>query len=116
MATNNPLKVDTQKTYQELIEKRSQYTDEQAQQLGYPSAEVLRMEDHLSQLAATWRTTKEDGVVKDYQLLLCQMILKGYDIDELEAQDYLPERFMPELPPQKIQTMLVEAYREPVKS
>lgn len=103
------LKLDDMKSADEIQTNRSSYTDEQAQQLGYPSAEVMRLSDRLFDLAAEWRGTQDAALIREYHLVLYKMVLKGYDVDELDIQAQLPLELMPELPPKEV----LDTYREP---
>lgn len=80
--------------------------------MGYPSAEVLRLSDDLTQLVVEWRETKDETVAIRYREILLRMILKGFDIDNLDMQDHLPEEHMPDLPPQPVRKAIIQAYRE----
>lgn len=97
------------KSPEAVTAERQNYSDEKARELGYPSAEVLRLADHLSNLAGQWRSTREQAVVHEYGKTLLDMILKGYDVDGLPIQDQLPEDLMPEIPSQKVRTAIVGA-------
>ena len=55
MATKRVLKWEDMQSHEDYLKERSKYSDEQARKLGYPSAEVLRLYDHLSQIAGKWR-------------------------------------------------------------
>ncbi len=102
------------KSREELLEERRNYTDEDAQKFGYPSAEVLRLSDTLTELAGEWRETKDENVAIRYRETLLKMILKGFDFNNLDTEDYLPEEHMPDLPPKPIQKAIIEAYKEMV--
>jgi hypothetical protein len=39
------------------------------------------------------------------------MILKGYDVNTLPIQDQLPDRLMPELPPEPVQAAIQRIYQ-----
>jgi hypothetical protein len=106
------LKWDDMISPEEGRKERQNYTDEDARKLGYPSIEVLRLADYLSEIAGKWRTTKEDVLIHDYKAVLYEMILKGYDVNTLPVQDQLPEEHMPDLPPMPIQKAIIEAYQE----
>lgn len=97
-------------SHEELMAERRNYTDEQARKLGYPSAEVLRLSDRLSQITGKWRTSKDSKLVAEYQQTLYKMILKGYDVDILPIQDQLPTELMPELPPPPVRAAILQAY------
>lgn len=97
---------------EEALEERRNYTDEQARILGYPSAEVLRLSDKLTNLAGQWRETKDAYVASLYRETLMVMILKGYDIDTLPVQDQLPEEQMLDLPPAAVLHAILQANRE----
>lgn len=86
------------KSVEQYKAERQSYTDAQAQNLGYPNAEVLRLSDRLSNIATQWRESKADTLVLTYQNILYQMIFKGYDVETLPIQDQLPPELMPELP------------------
>jgi hypothetical protein len=104
------LTLKDQLTREEYLERVQQYTDEDAHRLGYSSAEVLRLEIRLGELAGEWRETKDDRVASRYRETLLTMILKGYDIDTLPVQDQLPEEYMPDFPPQPVRKAIIEAY------
>ncbi|MCI0714028.1 MAG: hypothetical protein L0154_27985 [Chloroflexi bacterium] len=95
------LKPEEEISHAELMEERRRYTDQQARQLGYPSAEVLHLSDRLSEIAGQWRTTKDNNLVIEYRQILYEMILKGYDVNTLPVQDQLPEELMPNSPHQQ---------------
>ncbi|MEO1666685.1 MAG: hypothetical protein AAFU54_18755 [Chloroflexota bacterium] len=99
-------------SHEESTLKRRNYTDAQAQSLGYPSAEVLRLSDDLSALAGEWRNTKSDNVATRYRETLLTMILKGYDVDTLPVQDQLPEDLMPDLPHPRVQEAIQQVLVE----
>jgi hypothetical protein len=109
---------DDMKSHEELMIERQSYTEEQVRQLGYPSLEVFHLSDYLSHLAGKWRRTKEQSLVHEYGKTLYQMILKGYDVDDLDFEDHLPERLMPELPPRAILAAILDIYKNvsPTKS
>jgi hypothetical protein len=100
---------DDMKKPEDYDAERRQFTDERAQKLGYPSAEVLHLYDHLSKLAGEWRSTKSETVAHEYGKTLLDMILKGYDVDSLPIQDQLPSELMPEIPPSKVREAIAYA-------
>ncbi len=110
MATKRILKWEDMQSHEDYLEERHSYRDEKARKLGYPSAEVLRLSDHLSQIAGEWRTTKDSKLVTEYQQTLYKMILKGYDVDILPIQDQLSTELMPELPPPPVRAAILQAY------
>ena len=112
MAAKRILTLEDMQSAEEYREKRRHYTDEQARNLGYPSAEVLRLSDDLTQLAGKWRETKDNQVASQYRETLLIMILKGYDVDTLPIQDQLPTELMPEFPPQPVRKAIMQAYEE----
>jgi len=59
---------------------------------------------------AKWRGTKRDDLISEYKHVLYEMILKGYDVDELDIQDQLPPEHMPELPPKKVLKGILKSY------
>ncbi|MEL7432614.1 MAG: hypothetical protein AAFN11_01585 [Chloroflexota bacterium] len=99
-------------SHEESTVERRNYTDKQAQSLGYPNAEVLRLSDELSALAGEWRTTKSDNVASRYRETLLTMILKGYDVDTLPVQDQLPDDLMPELPHPRVREAIQKVFVE----
>ena len=111
MATERTLKWEDMQSADDYLEARRNFTDEQASELGYPSAEVLRLSDNLRRIAGEWRQTKDGTLLIAYRETLYSMILKGYDVDTLPIEDQLPAEFMPELPPPSIRTAIIEAYR-----
>ncbi|MEM9953107.1 MAG: hypothetical protein AAF846_16000 [Chloroflexota bacterium] len=86
------------------------YTDEDAINSGYPSLKVMKLEYELTQIAGTWRDTKDEALVYQYKSVLYEMILSGYDVNTLPIQDQLPDDFMPELPPEPVQIAIKRAY------
>jgi len=110
MAPKRFLTFEDQKSDKDYLAQRRNYTDEQAQALGYASAKVLRLADDLSKIAGKWRVTKDDLLVDKYQQTLYAMILNGYDVDTLPVEDQLPEELMPDLPPEKVRTAIKQAY------
>jgi len=104
------LTLKDQLTREEFLKRVQEYTDEDASRLGYPSADVIRLEIQLGELAGEWRETKDDKLASRYREVLLTMILKGYDVDTLPVQDHLPEEHMPDLPPQPIRKAIKDAY------
>jgi hypothetical protein len=100
-------------SHDEFMAERQTYSDEKAQKLGYPNAEVLRLSDQLSAIAGAWRTTKKTELVTQYRVTLYAMILKGYDVDTLPIQDQLPPEFMPNLPSNRVLAAIRKATVEP---
>jgi hypothetical protein len=77
---------------------RERMTDEMAQEMGYPSKKVWWMERELEDLAAQWRGTKADQLIKDYHLLFYKLIAFGWDPRSIPFEAELPRDLMPELP------------------
>jgi len=105
------LTLKDQITRDEYLQRIHQYTDEDATKHGYPSAEVLRLEVKLGEIAGAWRKTKDDKYVYEYASILYKMILNGYDVEGLPIQDQLPDELMPELPPQPVQAAIKRVYQ-----
>jgi len=110
MASKRILKWEDMQSADVYLAKRQTYTDEQARNLGYPNAEVLRLADELSHIAGQWRGTKDEMLIEKYRDILYAMILKGYDVDMLPIQDQLPSDLMPELPPPAVRMAIIKAY------
>ncbi|MEM6284865.1 MAG: hypothetical protein AAF787_21930 [Chloroflexota bacterium] len=70
-------------------------TDEMAREEGYPDAATLRMEHRLGQLAGKWRRTQQDSVVETYHKLFVELVERGWNPDQLTAQQSLPRDLMP---------------------
>ncbi len=105
------LTMNDQLSREQYLQRVSQYTDEDAQKLGYPSAEVLRLEIKLGEIAGKWRNNQDDeALVLEYERVLYKMILKGYDVNTLPIQDQLPDTLMPDLPPKPVQMAIQTAY------
>src|SRR5436190_954934 len=62
------------------------YSNQDAQELGYPNIEVFHLAHHLSKITGEWRRTKTEKLVSEYRNTLYQMILKGYDLDGLPIE------------------------------
>lgn len=106
------LTMKDQLSREQYLKRVSQYTDEDAQKLGYPSAEVLRLEIKLGEIAGKWRYNQDDeSLVLEYERVLYKMILKGYDVNTLPIQDQLPDELMPELPPKPVQAAIQSVYQ-----
>ena len=103
------LKWEDMKSPEEYTAERQNYSDEQAQDLGYPSAKVLHLYDHLSNLAGEWRSSRSETLAHEYGKTLLDMILKGYDVDHLPIQDQLPLNLMPEIPPDSVLVAIKDA-------
>jgi hypothetical protein len=73
-------------------------TDQRAQELGYPNADVYRLAYQLGCLAGEWRETKEERVVQEYYQLFQHLIELGWNPYLMEFTDLLPEELMPEFP------------------
>lgn len=95
---------------EDYLQMVSNLTDEDARELGYPSAKVMRLEDQLTELAGKWRRTKEEALIYKYKSVLYEMILNGYDVNTLPIQDQLPDDLMPELPPEPVQMAIKTLY------
>lgn len=95
---------------EEYLQMIAKLTDEDAIELGYPSAKVMRLEDKLSEIAGKWRRTKEHALIHEYKSVLYEMILNGYDVNTLPVQDQLPEDFMPALPPEPVRLAIQKVY------
>lgn len=106
------LTLKDQLTREEYLQRVARYTNADARRLGYPSADVLRLEIKLGELAGAWRTTKAPHLVHEYSSLLYRMILNGYDVNMLAVQDQLPQELMPVLPPEAVQTAIKQVYHE----
>lgn len=106
----NPTDMQSQ---EEFLAERQNFNDEQARKLGYPSAELLRLSDKLGQLAGQWRRTKDQALVHEYGKLLLTMILKGYDVNQLDIEDCLPKEFMPEIPNARVREAIADALSSP---
>ena len=104
------LTLKDQLTREEYLQRVREYTDDDAQRLGYISAEVLRLETNLGEIAGKWRRTKEDALVLEYKSVLYEMILKGYDVTTLPIQDQLPDDLMPDMPPLEVLQAIQNAY------
>ena len=107
------LTLKDQITHEEYLQRVDQYTDIDAIERGYPSVEVLRLEIKLGEIAGAWRETKEEHLVHKYASVLYKMILNGYDVNTLPIQDQLPNRLMPELPPETVRSAIQRAYETP---
>jgi hypothetical protein len=94
---------------EEVFAERQNFNDEQARELGYPSAEVLRLSDKLGQIAGKWRRTKDQALVHEYGKVLLTMILKGYDVNQLDIEDRLPKELMPDIPNSRVREAIVGA-------
>jgi hypothetical protein len=106
------LTMKDQLSREQYLQRVSQYTDEDAHRLGYPSVEVLRLEIKLGEIAGKWRYNQDDeSLVLEYERVLYKMILKGYDVNTLPIQDQLPDRLMPELPPEPVQAAIQRIYQ-----
>mgnify|MGYP000032074948 CR=1 FL=1 len=106
------LTMKDQLSREQYLQRVSEYTDDDAHKLGYPSAEVLRLEIKLGEIAGKWRNNQDDeALVHEYERVLYKMILKGYDVDGLPIQDQLPDRLMPELPPKPVQMAIQSVYQ-----
>lgn len=105
------LTLKDQMTREEYLKRVNKYTDEDAIKLGYPSADVLRLEIRLGEIAGAWRENKTDELACEYKSVLYEMILKGYDVNTLPIQDQLPDRVMPDLPPQSVQQAIRKVYQ-----
>ena len=106
------LTMKDQLSREEYLQRVIQYTDEDAKKLGYPSAEVLRLEIKLGELAGKWRNNQDDeSLVLEYERVLYKMILNGYDVDTLPIQDQLPDELMPELPPKPVQMAIQSVFQ-----
>jgi hypothetical protein len=86
------------------------YSNADAQKLGYPNIEVFHLAQRLSYIAGEWRETKIQELVSEYRETLYEMILKGYNLTILPIEDQLPEEFMPELPPASVLVAIRQAY------
>lgn len=75
-------------------------TDEIARRDGYKDANMLRKALKLGDLAGRWRRTKVDEDVQAYHRLFAELIEEGWNPHLLTEEEALPERLMPELPPQ----------------
>ena len=105
------LTLKDQLSREQYLQRANQYSDADAQKLGYPSAEVLRLEIELGEIAGAWRDNQDDGdLVREYERVLYKMILKGYDVNTLPIQDQLPDDLMPELPPEPVQAAIQRVY------
>lgn len=113
MTTKRILKWEDMGSPDAYLEERRHYTDEQARELGYVSAAVLRLSDQLSAIAGAWRTTRKTERVTQYQVTLYAMILKGYDVDTLPIQDQLPPELMPDLPSERVLAAIRQATVDP---
>jgi len=98
------------KTPEESRRRIAEMSDEEAQEHGYPSAEVMRLEYRLGDIAAEWRGTKRDELIAEYKYVLYEMILKGYDVNGLDIEDQLPPEHMPDLPPKKVLEGILKSY------
>jgi hypothetical protein len=107
------LTLKDQITREEYLQRVNQYTNTDAIRLGYPSVEVLRLEIKLGEIAGAWRETKNAILVHEYKSVLYEMILKGYDVNTLPIQDQLPDRLMPELPPETVRSAIQRVYETP---
>ena len=110
--TKRRLTMADQMSREELMEKRRNYTDEDVRKFGYPSAEVMLLEDRLAEIAGAWRETKEDAWVNEYRDVLFLMMLKGYDVTALPIQYQLPSDKMPFIPPLSVTQAIVKAYND----
>ncbi len=105
------LTMKDQLSREEYLQRVNQYTDADARKLGYPSAEVLRLEIKLGEIAGAWRYNQDDkSLVLEYERVLYKMILNGYNVETLPIQDQLPTKHMPELPPKPVQVAIQNAY------
>jgi len=110
--TRRFLTMADQMSHEELMEKRRNYTDEDVRKFGYPSAEVMLLEDDLAHISGKWRRTKDEELIDEYRDVLFLMMLKGYDVTALPIQYQLPEDKMPFIPPMSVSDAIVKAYRE----
>ncbi|MCI0713852.1 MAG: hypothetical protein L0154_27085 [Chloroflexi bacterium] len=82
----------------EVARKRDAITDEVAHKMGYPSAELYRMERKLADLADEWRRTHSQSVLTEYHALYYKMIVFGYSPSAFAPDTEIETEFMPELP------------------
>lgn len=99
-------------SHEELMEEIANYSEEDARKLGYPSLEMLHLEDKLTDIAGAWRGTKDEALIDEYRDVLFLMMLKGYDVTTLDIQDQLPSDKMPFIPPLSVTQAIVKAYSE----
>ena len=104
------LKPEDTKSREQFLKELANYTDEDAREIGYINADILRLEHQLTQIAGKWRRTKDDELVHAYRGVLYEMILFGYDIDTLPIQDQLPPELMPNFPPRSVLAAVLNVY------
>jgi hypothetical protein len=78
--------------------RQLEITDEIAQKMGFANAKLFNMERELIDLAAGWRETQDENILKDYHRLYYKMIVFGWDPLQLDAEAELLPKDMPELP------------------
>ena len=83
---------------EEAYANRYTVTDEMAQEMGFPNAQLYVMDGELVDLALEWHETHDAGVLKRYHALYIKMLELGmprYGFDPLSEID---AEYMPELP------------------
>jgi len=105
------LSLNDMKSVEQFRAEMEQLTEEEVQELGHPSKEVMRLEWRLTEIAGEWRETKDNHLVHEYASVLYKMIFNGYDVNTLPVQDQLPDDLMPELPPKPVQAAIKRVYQ-----
>lgn len=77
---------------------RENATEDMVRNLGYPNLKVFFMESNLADLAARWRLTHDESVLKEYHLLYYKLLAFGLEPDDFDVSTELPSEVMPELP------------------
>ncbi len=68
----------------------------QVDKFGFPiDPELNRLESYLGELAARWRGTWDQEIVKEYHAILAQLYALGWD-GRLDIESELLDRLMPE--------------------
>jgi hypothetical protein len=99
-------------TYEQFLVEIKNYTNEDIQELGYPTLELFRLELELEQIVTTWQQTNESSLLACYHGKFTEMILKGYDLDHLPKDAQLPIILMPSYPPMLVRIAILYEYKK----